>query len=245
MFVWVVIALLVMPVGYSVARIALRDTPHWSTASHDSVGLAPDPVTTREPVIQVYAARTWGWRGAVAVHCWIVVKPQDADRFERYEVIGWRARRGLPAVVRSATAPDAMWFSNPPQLLLDRRGPQVGPLIERIEAVISSYPYADSYRTWPGPNSNTFVAHIGRAVPELGLTLPPTAIGKDFLVNGDVVGVPPSGVGVQFSLWGLAGFTLAPREGIEVNLLGLSVGIGLEPLGLKLPGVGHLGASPR
>ena len=43
------------------------------------------------------------------------------------------------------------------------------------------YPYADSYRVWPGPNSNTFTAFVLREVPELRVDLPPTAIGKDYL----------------------------------------------------------------
>ena len=36
------------------------------------------------------------------------------------------------------------------------------------------------YRIWPGPNSNSFVAHVLREVPELGTTLPPNATGRDF-----------------------------------------------------------------
>ena len=38
-------------------------------------------------------------------------------------------------------------------------------MIGRIKAAIKSYPFADSYRAYPGPNSNTFLAHIGREVP--------------------------------------------------------------------------------
>jgi hypothetical protein len=34
-------------------------------------------------------------------------------------------------------------------------------------------------------------------VPELRLDLPPTAIGKDFLPNGEVVARAPSGTGFQ------------------------------------------------
>ncbi len=40
----------------------------WRTASRDSAGLAPLPKDTPEAVVQVYAARAFGWRGAVAVH---------------------------------------------------------------------------------------------------------------------------------------------------------------------------------
>ena len=35
----------------------------WRTASREPVGTAPDPATTPEAVIQVYAARAYGWRG--------------------------------------------------------------------------------------------------------------------------------------------------------------------------------------
>ena len=52
-------------------------------------GQAPDPAAAREAVIQVYAARTVGWRGFFAVHTWISVKPRNADAYTRYEVIGW------------------------------------------------------------------------------------------------------------------------------------------------------------
>ena len=37
--------------------------------------MAPPPDTHPEAVVQVYAARTWGWKGAFAVHSWIVFKP--------------------------------------------------------------------------------------------------------------------------------------------------------------------------
>ncbi|MCZ6585936.1 MAG: DUF3750 domain-containing protein, partial [Gammaproteobacteria bacterium] len=37
----------------------------WRTASRASVGLAPDPATTPEAVVQVYAARAVSWRGYI------------------------------------------------------------------------------------------------------------------------------------------------------------------------------------
>ncbi|MEI6723453.1 MAG: DUF3750 domain-containing protein, partial [Betaproteobacteria bacterium] len=47
----------------------------WRTASHEPVGSAPDPKITREAVVQVYSARTFGWRGVFGVHTWVAVKP--------------------------------------------------------------------------------------------------------------------------------------------------------------------------
>ena len=75
----------------------------------------------------------------------------------------------------------------------------------QIEAAVAAYPYPHSYRAWPGPNSNTFTAFVARRVPELGLDLPPTAIGKDWLGGGTLVATTPSGTGWQLSLAGVLG----------------------------------------
>ena len=42
----------------------------WHRADSSSAGLAPDPRTTPEAVVQVYAAPTYGWRGVFAVLRW-------------------------------------------------------------------------------------------------------------------------------------------------------------------------------
>ena len=81
-------------------------------------------------------------------------------------------------------------------------------------------------------------------MPELGLDLPPTAIGKDFRGLDDAIGRAPSGGGVQLSLFGVAGMILAPEEGVELNLLGLSAGIDLARPALRLPAIGRIGVTP-
>jgi Protein of unknown function (DUF3750) len=235
------VVLFVLPLVWSAGVVYGSPFEHWSRARWDSAGLAPDPVTTPEPVIQVYAARAWGWKAVFAVHSWIVFKRAGAPAFERYDVVGWGVSRGAPAVRRNMRAIDGYWAGNRPKLLLDRRGPGVEALIDQVEVAISAYPYPDQYRTWPGPNSNTFVAHIARTVPALGLELPPTAIGKDYLSNGSVFARTPSGSGLQLSLLGLLGLSLGRDEGLEVNLLGLIFGVDPLDLALKLPGIGQLG----
>jgi len=222
------------------ATLERAGTDYWELSSEAS-GQAPDPAATLEPVIQVYAARTVGWRGLVGVHTWIVLKPAEAPAYTRYEVMGWGVGSGRPAIRVNRMGPDNHWFGSRPDRLVDRRGPEVGALIEKVEAAIKDYPYPDRYRSWPGPNSNTFLAHIGRAVPELRLDLPSTAIGKDFLPNGDLTALAPSGTGVQVSLFGLAGLLVGAEEGLEVNLLGLSFGIDLNRPALRLPVAGRLG----
>lgn len=212
----------------------------WRNASHEPVGLAPDPVTTPEAVVQVYGARTWGWKGAFGVHTWVAVKAADAKAYTVYEVIGWRRRWSESVVAIHQRAPDARWYGSAPELLADKRGPGAEALVARVDAAARSYPYANQYTVWPGPNSNTFTAWIARAVPELQADLPSTAIGKDYL--GDrLVWSAPSGSGFQFSLGGLLGFTASGVEGLEVNLLGLSFGINPFDPALKLPLLGRIG----
>src|SRR5262245_23170765 len=169
----------------------------WRTASSEPAGLAPDPAITPEAVVQVYGARTWGWKGTFGVHTWVAVKPKDAAAYTVYEVIGWRQRWADSVVaIRQRTA-DARWYGSLPELYADKRGELAEKLIPRIEAAAHGYPYAKEYTLWPGPNSNTFTAWITRAVPELEADLPPTAIGKDY-IPGAIVGSAPSGRGLQF-----------------------------------------------
>jgi len=213
----------------------------WRTASRESAGIAPDPATTKEAVVQVYAARAWSWRGVLGVHTWISVKSTDAIEFSVYEVIGWRSYRGLPVVSISNRPADGRWFGATPKLLADIRGQGVDGVIARIDAAAKSYPYPDQYRVWPGPNSNTFTAYVARVVPELKLDLPPTAIGKDFLTGDSVLAAAPSGTGYQFSLFGLFGVLAGKEEGLEVNVLGLTFGVDPADLALKLPAIGRIG----
>jgi len=233
----------VAPVFVALAghRMGATDASSWWAARRDSAGLAPDPAITEEAVVQVYAARAWGWRGALGVHTWIALKPAGASGYRRYEVIGWGVRRGHPSVRVSDGVPDSYWYGSEPRLLVELRGEEAGQVIPRIDAAARAYQHQDSYRLWPGPNSNTFVAHIGREAPELRLDLPPTAVGKDYLPGGRLFGVAPSGTGFQLSLFGLAGILVAAEEGVEVSLLGLTVGVDFRPVALKLPGLGRLG----
>lgn len=220
----------------------------WRTASREPAGLAPDPATTPEAVVQVYAARAIRWRGYFGVHTWIAVKPAGASAFTVYELMGYQTRRTGNGVRASQRHADGYWFGSRPHLLADVRGPGVEPLIERIGAAVAGYPYAESYHIWPGPNSNTFVAHVLRAVPELRVDLPATAVGKDYL-GASVLARTPSGTGAQVNLFGALGLLGGWEEGIEVNVIGLVFGLNPKRLALKLPMLGNVGlvdiAKPR
>jgi hypothetical protein len=107
--------------------------------------------------------------------------------------------------------------------------------------VVASYPYADRYAIWPGPNSNTFTAYVARHLPQLRLSMPSNAIGKDYIGPGWSLTRSPHGTGIQVSCSGLLGVLVGPHEGVEINVLALTVG--LDPLGLalNLPGIGRIG----
>ena len=140
-------------------------------------------------------------------------------------MVGW----GNPVRI-NGWAPDGRWYGDMPQVRARpaRRGGREA-LIPKIEAAIKDYSYANAgdYRIWPGPNSNTFVAAVLRAVPELEATLPPNAVGSDFR-PWPYAGLTDSGTGVEASLWGVLGVKVGWVEGIEMNFLGLVAGLDLR-----------------
>lgn len=158
--------------------LASCTTGTWREASRQSANIAPNPASTKEAVIHVYAADAWGWRGLFAVHTWFAVKPKNADSYTVLEVIGWRQKRGLPVLRVEQDIPDRYWFGSKPDLILEKRGEGVDELINAIYYWSEQYPWADRYQVFPGPNSNTYPAWIAKKVPELGLELPFRAIGS-------------------------------------------------------------------
>ena len=210
-------------------------------ADRSSAGIAPPAENTPEAVVQVYTARALNWRGIFAVHSWVATKPENAETYTVHQVIGWRVYRDLPAMVSAPGTPDGRWFGNEPSVIAELRGQAAARAIPKIIEAVANYPYPNEYMVWPGPNSNTFVAYIGKQVPELRMDLPSTAIGKDYPINGSIIDRAPSGTGYQVSMLGVLGITLAREEGIELNLLGLNFGIDFYKPALKLPFVGRIG----
>ncbi|WP_420854294.1 DUF3750 domain-containing protein [Rosenbergiella australiborealis] len=213
-------------------------TNHWSQTRRDSAHLLDDPnQVIHTAIVAVFAAKTYGWRGRFAVHTWLVFKRAGDDHYTRYEVVGW----GPDAVIRRNYAiADGYWFGARPHLLVEYRGATAEAMIGQLNAAVNSYPYPHTYRAWPGPNSNTFIAHIAREVPQLSLNMPANAIGKDYRPLRDPIGRPPSGSGFQFSLLGVLGVNIGRQEGLEMNLLGVDLGINFFPLQLRLPFMGNI-----
>lgn len=210
-------------------------------SNRDSALLAPNPLTEQEAVIQAYSARAYSWRGAFSVHTWLAIKEKNSSSYTTYQVIGWGYSKGHEVRTIRTEIPDRNWFGAAPSLLLDIRGIEAEKLIPKIQQAANDYPYAYNYALWPGPNSNTFVAYIGRKVPELKLALPADAVGKDYPSDGRFFMKAPSGTGYQISFYGLFGMLFAKREGFELNILGLVIGINPFQLTISLPGFGSFG----
>lgn len=213
----------------------------WRTASKASAGIAPKPEELKESIVQIYIARTVNWRGWFAVHPWISWKLKEEKEYTVTHVIGWRTKRGLSAVVTEKDLPDRHWFGAEPSLIFEIRGEKAEAAIANIKSLIETYPHKNDYRAWPGPNSNTYIAHLIRNTPELSIELPAHAIGKDWLVDDQFFAGSPSSTGFQFSAFGLLGLTMGLGEGIEVNFLGLNFGVDFWTPALKLPMIGRVG----
>lgn len=235
---------LLMTTGFLWLAFFYRPVPWWQ-ADRSSAGIAPLPEAEKGAVVQVYAARTYSWRGVFSVHSWIAVKPENAKQYTTYQVLGYRLYRSGHSVAVEQDVPDRRWYGAEPQLIEELRGEKAARAIPRIQKLAAEYAYDDTYVLWPGPNSNTFISYIIRNVPELTVELPPHAIGRDWLYDGRIFALSESKSGWQFSLYGLLGLTVGLGEGVEFNVLGLDFGVDILRPAVKLPFVGRIGMSDR
>ncbi len=233
------VLLFLLPIAISALRYELAGgDAGWQTADRSSAGLLPPAAMHPEAAVRIFAARTVRWRGVVAMHCWIVLKPAGDAAYTRYDYTAW----GDPVRVNGFVA-DGRWFGKPPLLVFAADGEQAAALVAAMQAAIDGYAWRrlGDYTAWPGPNSNTFVAAVLDAVPQVGVALPPLAIGKDYPYDGRWLRLTPSRTGLRLSLGGYAGLTVGWVEGIELSIAGAVAGLDLRRPALKLPGLGRIG----
>ena len=238
-WLWVfTLATIILPILVGAGLAYGRGWPEsWRSAAWTSSGLLPEASAVEGARVIIIAARTGCWKSIFAEHMSIILKPDGAEDWTRYEVVGW----GNP-VRRNAYAADAHWYGNRPYVVAEIEGSQAADLIPRIEKAIAAYPHQGrgTYTVWPGPNSNTFIAWVVRNTEGFDVELPPAAVGKDYLGNGFGVASAASGTGFVISAWGVFGLTAALREGLELNILGGTIGIDPDDLAIKLPALGKL-----
>lgn len=215
---------------------------NWTTASRQSANLVPLPQNDSQARVQIYSARAFSWRGRFSVHTWIATKEKDAASYVVYHAALWNAWRGGSVVMSETDIPDRYWYGAKPEIIFSAKGEAAEKMIPQIYRAVEEYPCHETYRAYPGPNSNTFVSHIIRKVDGIKMALPTNAIGKDYLCR-DFVATSEAKSGIQFSFYGLFGLILDWREGVEVNIIGLSFGLDFLHPAINLPLIGRIGMS--
>ncbi|RFC66326.1 DUF3750 domain-containing protein [Fulvimarina endophytica] len=233
---FVFLALFVLPSAVSAGLWWLGDNPRsWGEADWSSARVLPEAGESRDAAVYVMSARTGGLKGAVSVHSWLVLKDEGADRYERWDVVGW----GMP-VRQNNWDPDGRWYSNQPQIVGEAHGELAADLIPRLRQAITDYRFSNrgDYRIFPGPNSNTFVATVLRDLPGFAVTLPAPAVGRDYPVDGELASLDRARGEFRASLFGYAGIVLGRASGLEINVLGLVAGINPFDLSVTIPAFG-------
>lgn len=170
----------------------------------------------------------------IARHPWFAVRKRGETEWRVYEVGGGDTERDpfrhhhyygspiLHAIWRGAEADRAA-------ACLER---EAEPWIDKLH-----------YRFYPGPNSNTFGDVMLRKC-HLHASLPATSVGKDW--RGKLgANVTTEGTGVQLET-PILGVRLGLKEGFELHVLGLAIGIDLWPPAIIVPlGPGRLGFADR
>jgi hypothetical protein len=131
------------------------------------------PPEPRERVVQLRCAKI-PWISAV--HCWFAEFDVENNTWHRWEV--WQTAGPFGHIRKNLMAADSDVGDGPSWALAEWRGPEA----DRLQKVLYSpetYPYPDTYRYWPGPNSNTYIAWVLKQA-EVTCDLPIGAIGKDY-----------------------------------------------------------------
>jgi hypothetical protein len=233
-----VVVLMLLPSAVGAAIGYAKGWPaNWRVAAWTSSGILASADAQKPATVIILASRTGQWKSIFAEHMSIVFKPENANHWTRYDVVGW----GKP-IRQDAYVADALWYGNTPRVIYRLEGPAAASLIPDIKKSIQAYPNnaEGSYVIWPGPNSNTFVSWVVRHTKGFDAELSSVAVGKDYLGPGFHMARAPSDTGFTVSWGGYLGATLALEEGAELHLIGSTIGIDPNDLAIKLPALGKL-----
>lgn len=127
-----------------------------------------------------------------ARHPWIVVAPRGGGwtRFEVLSLPNEKKEHGRHVYKNHSSPTVGMPFfgggkkyffrSRLIGVLVDKDESFVGDVSAYLENHISSYENKETYRYWPGPNSNSFVQWVLDQIPGHNLQLPWNAFGKKY-----------------------------------------------------------------
>ena len=123
-------------------------------------------------------------------------------------------------------------------LLAEWHGNEARRLLEVLRQP-ETYPEHSTYLIWPGPNSNSYASWV-LDTAKVGADLDPQMVGKDFRNPlGFGIGLTPTRTGIHIDLLTL-GAAIGIQDGIELHILGFTLGIDFWPLAIKSP-LGRIG----
>ena len=204
----------------------------------DPAGCADVGGDPGEAVVQLRAGDI-PWLGAVAVHCWFVEFDPARGRWTRWEIwdTAWSGEGNWGHLRRDAFSP-GFWLNARHGILREWRGDEARRLQRVLRATPERYPHRETYRYWPGPNSNTYPAWVCREAG-VAVDLPGRAVGKDHFTLLGGAWTTTSRTGIQANLLTF-GAAVGLTDGVELHALGTSLGVDSWPPALVTP-FGRLG----
>ncbi|MDI1446400.1 DUF3750 domain-containing protein [Polyangium sp. 6x1] len=175
----------------------------------------------------------------VARHAWIVANVADQGPLLRYEL--------LSRAFKETTSQPLQYFGEGDVALhgvVERDRDAIRQIVKCLDEQTPRYNEEHpDYFPIPGPNSNTYVDQMLRRC-RIPVDLPSTAIGKDY--RGPIgISQTSGGTGLQVETW-IAGVKLGLTEGVELHILGLTIGVDWWPPAIILPvNPGRLGFDDR
>jgi hypothetical protein len=188
-----------------------------------------------ETVVALFSGGLGHPMDGIARHPWFAVREKGKSEWDIFEV-GGGGSSSDPAKNHPYVDPivHKVWRGE--------AGDRAAECVRRVGPEVKSY-IESHYMFYPGPNSNTFGDVVLRRC-KLSAALPSTSVGKDWrgLIGA---GITSERTGVQLET-PIIGVKLGLKEGVEVHVIGLSVGIDLWPPAIILPlGPGRLGFADR